>query len=134
MKNLARGVRLLRIWVVVIALVSLAACESSGHTTKTIAATNLRGDPQVEAQLRVLDPRMVPAGLERHLAFEIQNASSNTLNFAYAIDWYDRAGNELTTIPRTWKRLTLEPGASCAVNVATPVPEAESWRLRATRN
>lgn len=113
------------------ALLLLCACETAGRTPEGVVPSDLRGDPRVESELCVLNPRTLHTGRKRWLEFELQNTSIARLSFVYAIDWYERGGQPLASIARRWTRLSLEPGASRAVRIEMPLPEAESWRLRA---
>lgn len=114
-----------------VAIALLSACETAGRSSQAAVPSDLPADPRVESELRVLNPRTLHTGQERWLEFELQNASDSRLNFVYAIDWYERNGQPLTSIARRWTRLALEPGASRAVRIEMPIPEAESWCLRA---
>ena len=93
----------------------------------------LAGDPGVESRLETLAIRVVQAGKGRFLEFEIRNKSSEEQRFAWALQWYDRAGKRIGAATTAWTPMTLDPGASRAVKAAMP-PEAESSRLRATRS
>lgn len=110
-------------------LLLLCACETAARASEAVLPNDLRGDPRIESELRVLNPRTLHTGQERWLEFELQNASMSRLNFVYAIDWYERSGQLLASIARRWTRLSLEPGTSRAVRIEMPLPEAESWRL-----
>lgn len=97
------------------------------------ASAGLAGDPEIENRLETLALRTVHAGKQRSLEFEIRNKSSEKQSFAWALEWYDRAGRRIGAATTAWTPMTLDPRASRAVKAPMP-PEAESSRLRAIRS
>jgi hypothetical protein len=115
----------------------LAACASAHRAASDApdvveASTELPGNPAVEGDLEVLQPRVDESGASKLLKFELRNRSSERKSFAYSIVWSDRNDKRIGVPERRWTLLTLEGGASTPVVIVFPV-DAESWRLLAVR-
>jgi uncharacterized protein YcfL len=91
----------------------------------------LPGDPRIESDLETLDARMSGSGDERILEFGLRNKSPSKLPFAWTLEWYDPAGVRIAGSARAWTSMTLDAGATRAIQVHVPSPDASSWRLRA---
>lgn len=91
------------------------------------------GDPAVESDLETLDVRMFDVADGRVLAFGLRNKSASKLSFAWTLEWYDPAGVRIPGSARAWASTTLDAGATQAIQVLLPTPNATSWRLRAVR-
>jgi hypothetical protein len=118
--------------------ISIGACKAGpkvqGDAAQVSAAAGeLRGDPDLEARLEVLDPSIRDSGTGRVLGFELRSKSAAVERLCYAIEWFDRRGAPVASNRFMWTPLVLEAGASNRVEVSVPVPEAESWRWHAVR-
>lgn len=141
MKLLPVSMRCTMCATIALTALTLPACSSAGRNAKKSAAESavvssageIEGDPQVEAQLEMLDPRPQMAGKSKVLVFDLHNKSTEKQSFAYAIDWYDRAGKRIGTDRKAWTALTLAGGATLSLRVPMPSQAAESWRLCAVR-
>jgi uncharacterized protein YcfL len=115
----------------------LPACRSKGTPQESPGTPDpmleLPGDPRIESDLETLDVRMSDSGGERILEFGLRNKSSSKLPFAWTLEWYDSAGARIAGSARAWTSMTLEAGATRAIQVHVPSPDASSWRLRAIR-
>lgn len=115
----------------------LPACRSGGSDTSSHPAPDpmrpLAGDPGVEGDLETLDVRMSDSGDGRVLEFGLRNKSASKLSFAWTLEWYDPAGVRIAGSARAWTSMTLDAGATHAIQVPVPTPNAASWRLRAVR-
>jgi uncharacterized protein YcfL len=115
----------------------LPACRSGGAAQSSSAAPDpmvaLSGDPAVEGDLETLDVRISGSGDGRVLDFGLRNKSSTKLSFAWTLEWYDPAGARIAGSARAWTSMTLDAGATRAIQVPVPTPNATSWRLRAVR-
>ena len=115
----------------------LPACRSGGAEPSTHAAPDpmhpLTGDPSVESDLETVDVRLSGSGEGRVLEFGLRNKSASKLSFAWTVEWYDPAGVRIAGSARAWTSMTLDAGATRAVQVPVPTPNATSWRLRAVR-
>ncbi len=96
------------------------------------AQEELRGDPELEARLALLDPRMREHSSGRVLAFQLANTSAEPLRLFLAIDWYDRHGRPAGAARRAWIPLELDARGTREVAIPVPAPEAETWRWHAT--
>jgi uncharacterized protein YcfL len=116
--------------------IAAGACGSvSGSRTTATHHPGLdgevRGDPELEARLEVLDPSIRETGAGRFLRFELHNKSAAAERLSYAIEWFDRQGIPVSSPRLVWNPLVLEAGSLNQVEVRVPVPEAESWRWHA---
>jgi uncharacterized protein YcfL len=116
----------------------IAACSSAGRKGDgeprvVEASTELPGDPKVERDLEVVQPRVGQSGRTKTLEFELRNRSSERMSFAYTVVWSDRSDKRVGVPQRTWTLLTLEAGASVPLMISFPADGAESWRLLAVR-
>jgi uncharacterized protein YcfL len=118
-------------------LILAAACRSTapahGAAAPPDPRVELLGDPGVEDDLETLDAHTSGAGASQSLEFVLRNKSAAKLEFAFALEWFDAAGARIAGSARAWTPMSLDAGASCAVQVAWPTPDASSWRLRAVR-
>ena len=121
------------------ALALLCACHSTRRAPDPRAAgrgaadAELPGDPEIERDLETINVRTTDGDRERVLEFDLRNRTSRKLAFAFAVEWYDRAGRRIAAADRAWIPMTLDPEASRPVKVVMPSPEAGSWRLRAVQ-
>jgi uncharacterized protein YcfL len=121
----------------VLLLAALVACRSA---TKHDAVPEppdpmlaLPGDPDVESSLEALEVRSTGTADARTLEFTLRNKSSSTVRFAWAVEWFDRAGARIAGSARVWTPATLDAGATRTIQIPLPSPDAVSWRLRAVR-
>jgi uncharacterized protein YcfL len=121
----------------VLLLAALVACRSA---TKHDAVPEppdpmlaLPGDPDVESSLEALEVRSTGTAEARTLEFALRNKSSSTVHFAWAVEWFDRAGARIAGSARVWTPATLDAGATRTIQIPLPSPDAVSWRLRAVR-
>lgn len=115
---------------------SIAACASprtsESHPPDVLeASSELVGNPSVEKDLEVVQPRVDASGATKTLAFELHNRASEKVSFAYALVWSDRNDKRVGAPQRRWTLVTLDAGASTSVVAAFPPDGAESWRLMA---
>jgi hypothetical protein len=95
------------------------------------AGPRVAGDPRLERLLATaIRTQSVVDGV-KHVAFELRSLASEKLAIAWSIEWFDRDGRPLASLPSAWQRITLPAGGAIPLEVRAPVPEADSWRLRA---
>jgi hypothetical protein len=117
---------------------TFAACAtprtSESRSPEVVETTSEpAGDPAIETDLEVVQPRIEASGARKVLEFELRNRASDRRSFAYAVVWSDREDRRVGGPQRRWTLLTLEAGASAPVAIAFPPDGAESWRLVAVR-
>jgi hypothetical protein len=122
---------------VLLAAALLAGCRSGGHSEDSghagAAPTELRGDATLEAQLELVDARLVhvPAGVEA--AFVLRNRSGSKLRFEFRVQSFARNGAPLPDGRTAWVLLDLGPHEGREIRTATLPTETESWRLVARK-
>lgn len=130
-----------RFFVAVVVLGTLwsSACATSARKLRgadlepIVATRDIAGDPDVEAQLEILDSRTNQIGNDRFAQFNLHNRTGDDTRLAFNIEWYDRDGKPVSQSRRLWTPLELPAGASKSLRVRFPAPEAQSWRLSAVR-
>ena len=65
----------------------------------------------------------------RVVSLDLKNDSEEAFDFAWAVEWMDRAGEVLSGTPSEWRLLSLEPGTGTPIEFEAPHPQAASWRL-----
>jgi len=115
---------------------ALVACQSTKGSNAPsdlppVLAQQPSQDRSVEASLEqiIRDSRLVD-GL-RVVELELQNRASESVAFAYSVEWLDRAGHKLADPEAGWTPLVLAAGDSRRIELRAPSPEADSWRLMA---
>lgn len=67
----------------------------------------------------------------RVVELDLFNEAEESLSFAYAVEWLDRAGNGVSDLEGGWTPLVLGPGEKASIEFRAPSPKADSWRLMA---
>ena len=65
----------------------------------------------------------------RVVSLDLKNDSSQLLDFAWAVEWMDRAGEVIPGTPSAWRPMRLEAGTGTPIEFEAPHPQAASWRL-----
>lgn len=102
-----------------------------GPVPAAASGVEVVGDPAIERQLATtIRSRTVEDGLAR-VAFDLASRAPTKLVVAWRVEWFDRDGRALASAPDAWRRLVLPAGGTVSLEARAPVPEADSWRLRA---
>ena len=93
----------------------------------------LRGDPGVEARLETRNARTAETARGAILRLDLHNKSEDTVDFVWAVEWFDRSGRRVARPASAWTTMRLAAGETREIEVPVPSPDATSWRLRAVR-
>ena len=123
--------------IALLALLALGCRSSSSHGRAPHVpdpTVELPGDPAIEDLLESVNAHTEESEGRKLLRMELRNRSSESLNFVWAVDWYDRSGGLVAAPARAWTSMQLPAGATRSIETPVPSPDATSWRLRAARS
>lgn len=67
----------------------------------------------------------------RVVRLNLCNDTEDSIRFAWAIEWMDKAGATCPGTPAEWRTTQLGAGKAAPVEIVAPSPQAASWRLLA---
>lgn len=122
------------IWIPIVAALWICACRSSATRAESAGAppNTTPSDPEIEAQLEMIDPKIVAQGNDRALELGLRNGNGRAQEFFFTVDWFDATGKPVLMSAHAWTRLAIERNATVPVRVEGVPVEARSWRLRFT--
>ena len=110
-------------------LLSLAACAApSGAQGGSLVEPPQGGEP-LGVELSTLIRDLTMSDGRRVVSLELRNDAERTIQFTWAVEWIDSAGETCPGTPSDWQEARLMPGASISVEIKAPSPHAASWRI-----
>ncbi len=82
--------------------------------------------------LAIINPRHKDQNGYMMIEFDLENRSSRQVDFAWAIDWFDRDGFHINSNQRHFQPLTISGSGSRVLTAVAPHHEAASWKLQVT--
>ena len=109
-------------------LLSLLAACAAFSPSGAVLAVQPSGN-ELEAGLSSIVLSTSQRQGRRVVSLDLRNDSDQALDFAWAVEWMNRAGEVLPGTPSEWRPLSLEPGTGTPIKFEAPHPQAASWRL-----
>lgn len=86
-------------------------------------------DTGVQEQLAQFVTRVGRVDGVQVVALELENRGDSRLDFAWGVEWYDRAGEAVLDLEAGWTTARLGAGERLAIELVAPTPAADSWKL-----
>jgi len=130
---------LLAIPLAALLLASLGACTSTPRGSQNRyegreggQMTAVEGNQTLARNLAIKNPIHKREDGRMIVQFDLENRHSTPLDFAWAVDWFDRDGFAVRGATRHWEPIALGGYGSTTLTVVAPSPEASSWKLQVT--
>jgi len=93
------------------------------------AVVGVQADPRIERRLATVIVGSRDVGGLKSYQLELRNVSAEDVDVSWTVDWFDRGGNRITPVRRTWKSVQLKAGEATPIEITAPCRSADSWRL-----
>ena len=110
-------------------LLSLAACAAPSAAQGGSIVEPPQGGQHLGVELSTLIRDLTMSDGRRVVSLELRNDAERAIQFTWAVEWIDSAGVTCPGTPSDWQEARLMSGASMAVQIKAPNPQAASWRI-----
>ena len=107
------------------ALLLLAACAAPSGSVEIAPPSGEGLGVEVTSLIRGLSEREG----RRVVSLDLRNEAERTIEFTWAVEWMDGAGETCPGTPSGWQTARLDAGATTSVEIKAPTPSASSWRI-----
>jgi uncharacterized protein YcfL len=118
-----------RLLPVLLCLLASCAAPTGGAAGSDAVLSVQPSGPELKAELSSFVRSTGKQQGRMVVGLDLKNSSDRAIDFAWAIEWMDRAGGVLSGTPSEWRSLRLESGAMTPIEIEAPHPSAASWRL-----
>jgi len=119
----------LMIRVLTALLLFMAACAAPSGGLGSASAGAPQGGERLGVELTSLIRGLSMSEGRRVVSLDLRNEAERTIQFSWAVEWMDSAGETCPGTPSEWKEARLKSDASLSVEIKAPTPQAASWRI-----